>query len=75
MENSVQTVSDLGALIRDRRRAHGYTQAGAAALCGTGVRFISDLENGKPTVAFGKALLVAQSLGIDLLAHVRGTNK
>lgn len=62
----------LGASVRARRKKLGYAQAQLAALCGTGVRFISDLENGKPTVEIGKALVVASTLGIDLVARVRG---
>jgi len=30
------------------------------------VRFISDLENGKPTAELGKVLRVIQSLGLEL---------
>jgi len=63
---------DLGLILRARRKALGYSQASLAALCGTGTRFISDLENGKETIELGKSLMVAQSLGIDLAARIRG---
>ena len=33
---------------------------------GTGLRFIIDLEKGKPTCEIGKALTVLQTLGIDM---------
>ncbi|HCM25792.1 MAG TPA: transcriptional regulator [Treponema sp.] len=72
MDHPIHEVADFGVLIRNRRKVQGYTQARLAALCGTGVRFISDLENGKETVEFGKAFVVAQNLGIDLVARVRG---
>lgn len=72
MDAVVHAVSDLGALLRTRRKALGFTQARVAALCGTGVRFISDLENGKPRIEFQKALDVAAALGVDLVARVRG---
>ncbi len=72
MDHPIHEVADFAFLIRNRRKAQGYTQARLAALCGTGVRFISDLENGKETVEFGKAFVVAQTLGIDLVARVRG---
>jgi HTH-type transcriptional regulator / antitoxin HipB len=72
MDGTLHDTVVLGALLRARRKALKYTQARLAALCGTGTRFISDLENGKATVEFGKALMVAQALGIDLVAHVRG---
>jgi len=63
---------DFGSILRERRHALGYTQAALAALCGTGTRFISDLENGKGTIEFGKSLVVAQALGIDIVARIRG---
>ena len=34
--------------------------------CGTGLRFISDLEKGKPTCQIGKVLQVVQALGLEL---------
>ena len=34
--------------------------------------FISDLENGKETIQFGKVLVVASMLGLDLSIDVRG---
>lgn len=73
MDDVIYEVPVLGALIRKRRKALDYTQAKIAALCGTGVRFISDLENGKETIELGKALTVASTLGIDVIAKVRGT--
>jgi y4mF family transcriptional regulator len=73
MESRIHEATDLGAQIRERRKALGYTQARIAALCGTGIRFISDLENGKATVELDKALKVAATLGIDIVARLRGT--
>jgi y4mF family transcriptional regulator len=67
----IYEVTILGNLIRKRRKALGYTQAHVAQLCGTGTRFISDLENGKPTIELGKAITVASALGIDLVPKVR----
>jgi y4mF family transcriptional regulator len=62
----------LGNLIRSRRKALGFTQTRVAALCGTGIRFISDLENGKKTIEIEKAIAVASTLGIDIFARIRG---
>ena len=53
------------------RRAQGITQADLAGLCGVGTRFISDLENGKSTIALGKALQVMQGLGMELYLKPR----
>jgi len=72
MDTVLHDVSDMGALLRARRKALGFTQARVAALCGTGVRFISDLENGKPRIELQKAFDVASALGVDLIARIRG---
>ena len=56
----------LGAAIRARRRELKVTQKDLALTCGTGLRFISDLENGKPTCQIGKILQVLQALGLKL---------
>ncbi len=63
----IATAAALGALIRQRRGARGWTQAELAARCGTGERFIVDLENGKPSCQLGKALTVAREVGIRLV--------
>lgn len=57
---------DLGTLVKKERKALGLTQAELALASGTGVRFISDLENGKPTCQIGKTLNVLKTLGIRL---------
>ena len=54
----------LGKLIRAKRRQIGMTQAEASALAGVGVRFLSELENGKATAELGKVLLVLARLGL-----------
>ena len=67
----IQKPSDLGSMLRARRKKFGYTQAKVAALCDTGIRFISDLENGKATIELGKALMVAAALGLDVMVRER----
>ncbi len=54
----------LGRTIRRTRKEMGVTQSDLALTSGTGLRFLSDLENGKPTCQIGKALTVLQTLGI-----------
>jgi len=63
---NILSVSDFGAMIRSHRLKQGITQADLASLSGVGTRFISDLENGKPTIALGKALQVAHGLGLEI---------
>lgn len=64
--NKAVTVSDIGAAVRNKRKDDGLTLADAAALCGVGYRFMSDLENGKSTVQLGKVLQVLNALGVDI---------
>ena len=56
----------LGAAIRARRRQLNVTQKDLALTCGTGLRFIIDLEKGKPTCQIGRTLQVIHALGITL---------
>ena len=69
---NVDTPAALGQVVRARRKQQGATQADFASLCGVGVRFMSDLENGKPTIELGKALKVLQCLGLEVSLHPRG---
>ena len=64
--NAIRTCEAMGKRIRDLRRAQGVTQAQLAGLSNTGVRFISDLENGKETCQLGKILHVLVTLGVDV---------
>jgi y4mF family transcriptional regulator len=60
------TAAELGTIVRQARTAQGLTQPQLAAACGTGVRFIVDLEKGKPTCELEKTLSVLSMLGISL---------
>jgi len=66
------TAEDVARCIRARRKEQHATQAEFASLCGVGVRFISDLENGKPTAHLGKTLKVLNCLGLELSVQPRG---
>ena len=50
--------------VRAARRRHGLTQTQLAGLSGTGLRFISELERGKPSVSLSKVLAVLAALGL-----------
>jgi HTH-type transcriptional regulator/antitoxin HipB len=60
------TPEELGRYVKKERKAMGLTQAELALTSGTGKRFISDLENGKPTCQIGKTLTVLKTLGLRL---------
>ena len=55
----------FGQVLRQRRKELGYTQAFLSEFSGFSVTFISDLENGKSTAELGKAIYLANLLGLD----------
>ena len=52
---------DLGEYIRTKRKPHNLTQVELAERSGVGIRFVRELEKGKPTVQLDK---VNQVLGL-----------
>jgi y4mF family transcriptional regulator len=60
------TTREIGSIIQKNRKSQGLTQPQLAMACGTGIRFIVDIEAGKETCQIGKALLVLQMLGIGI---------
>jgi y4mF family transcriptional regulator len=62
----------MGQTIQARRKKLGMNQADLALVSGTGVRFISDLENGKATCQLGKTLRVLESLGLEIILKPKG---
>ncbi|GGE33760.1 hypothetical protein GCM10007276_08880 [Agaricicola taiwanensis] len=65
----MQTILDsksFGLLIRTERKAQKLTQEQLAGLTGVGVRFVRELEAGKESCQFGRALQVAASLGLTV---------
>lgn len=59
-------VATLGRIIRDERKELGLRQDQLAAASGVGLRFIVELERGKPTVQLEKVLAVLQTLGLTI---------
>ncbi len=72
-ESRVQvfTTSDIGAIVRARRRELGLTQIELAERVGVGITYISNLENGKETAEIGKALHILMMLGMNLYVEAR----
>ncbi len=60
------TPIDIGKTIRTARKAQGLRQDELAAAANVGVRFLIELEAGKPTAQLGKTLSVLSALGIDV---------
>lgn len=59
----------LASEITQLRKAAGLTQVELAARAGVGLRFVRELEQGKPTVRLDKVTQVLDLLGHEL--HVR----
>ncbi|MCX6874200.1 MAG: type II toxin-antitoxin system Y4mF family antitoxin [Verrucomicrobia bacterium] len=59
----------LGETIRSARKRLKVTQKDLALATGTGLRFIIDLEKGKPTCQIGKVLEIVRTLGLRLQIH------
>ena len=60
------TTEQLGTIVREVRRSQGLRQYQLAAAAGVGVRFLIELERGKPTVQLAKTLAVLGALGCRL---------
>ncbi|TWF47589.1 helix-turn-helix transcriptional regulator [Neorhizobium alkalisoli] len=69
MAKPVRSPADIGALVRTVRKEQNLRQDQLAGVAGVGLRFIVDLEAGKPTAQIGKVLQVLQTLGcsVDIL--------
>ena len=66
------TPLDIGQAIRRARKAMGLHQRELAAAAGVGLRFLVELERGKPTVQMDRVLAVLQAVGLDLQVVRRG---
>ncbi len=65
--DALKDTKQLGQMIRAARKNQGLTQEQLAATCGTGVRFIRELEHGKESCQIGKAMMVVKMLGMEIL--------
>ena len=66
MTTLIEAPQHLGEIVRKARKALRLTQPQLALAAGVGVRFIVDLEAGKPTVRLENVMRVLQALGISL---------
>lgn len=67
----ITSAEDFGVAIKMQRKHRGYTQSYLAEVSGFSTSFISDLENGKTTAELGKALFLANLLGMDVEMNER----
>jgi y4mF family transcriptional regulator len=67
----ISDLAELGALIRQVRKAQGITQEDLSALAGVGPRLIGEIERGKPTAEIGKVFQLLASLGLTISIQPR----
>lgn len=67
----ISDVGDIGRAVRAARKAQGLTQREFADISGVGVRFLSELERGKPTAEVGLVLEVLADAGYDVVLQRR----
>jgi HTH-type transcriptional regulator / antitoxin HipB len=68
VKTHIDTPQTLGQIARAARKRLGLTQPQLALAAGVGVRFIVELEAGKPTVRLESVLRVLHALGVQLNA-------
>lgn len=66
MTTRIDTPEALGQAVRSARKQLSLTQPQLALAAGVGVRFIVDLEAGKPTLRLESILRVLHALGGEL---------
>lgn len=64
------TPGKIGEFVKTARQGLGVTQRSLALTSGTGLRFIIELEKGKPTCHLGKVLAVMNTLGISISVSI-----
>ena len=62
----ITNVEEFGKAIKNRRKELGFTQSYVSEFTGLSISFLSELENGKKTAEMGKAIQVANILGLDI---------
>ena len=67
LENQVRLPAEVGMAVRKTRKKAGLSQKEAASMCNVGTRFLSDLENGKPSIHLGKTMQVLRAFGLTMI--------
>jgi y4mF family transcriptional regulator len=66
LEQMKSDVGEIAWTVREHRRQLGYTQAQLAARVGVGLRFLRELERGKPTLRMDRVEQVLAYFGLKL---------
>lgn len=65
----IHQAADFGSALRNARKQQGLTLAECAAANGVSIRFLSELERGKPGASIGPALRIARSVGMRVVVE------
>ena len=71
----IRKIEDISTLVKKRRKELNLTQAECATFCGVGLRFFSELENGKNSLHLGKVFQVLQTFGLKVNISTSGADK
>lgn len=71
----IRTPTDLGVLIKDRRRSCGWDQQTLADKIGTSRQWVIEIERGKPRAEVGLVLRALNALGVDLSFRTGGKER
>jgi len=66
---NIQSPADIGQAIRAARKKQKLTLVRCAAANGVSVRFLSELERGKPGASVGAVLKIVRSVGLRLFVE------
>jgi HTH-type transcriptional regulator / antitoxin HipB len=66
-DTKLLNAKEVGKSVKNTRKQLGVTQRNLALTSGTGLRFIIELEQGKPTCQLEKVLTVLRTLGLKLV--------
>jgi transcriptional regulator with XRE-family HTH domain len=70
MKHAIRSPEDLGRIIRAVRKSTDVRQDDLAGAARVSRQFTVDVEKGKPTVQFGRVLLLLNELGIALNVEI-----
>jgi len=68
----VRTTTQIGHLLRARRKEIGSTHIDVAGIANLDREFIASVERGTPTSEIGKVLHLLQQLGLEMVLLPRG---
>ena len=68
----VNSMSEIAVIVQQERKRQGATQIELSQMANVGVRFLRDVEDGKPSVHFDKLMRILAVLGIAVDLTPRG---